>query len=239
MGYATINGVEAAQYVPLAAQFENVAGGAIAVKDAVTVSPGQASNTKTAADQIWRWNTQTASWTYYFLCLDKRAGIMNQWVKDGDKVETTDTIPAGETFFFKRSSAATQPASLTLAGGVMDMSKSVSFSVTGAQLAFIANPWPIELPIKDFAKFVTGGEPKGSNTKTAADQIWFWNTETSTWTYYFLCLDKRAGIENLWVKDGEKAETADKIPVGKGIFFKRSSAASETVPLVVTITAGK
>ena len=236
VGYVTVEGVKPTQYVPMAVQFENVAGGDIAVKDVVTVSIPQGGS-MSAADQIWRWNTASAAWTKYYLFTSERQGILNQWRKDGEEIETTDKIPCGETFFFMRSGAASEATSLTLAGGVKDLSSSISFSVTGGQLAFVANPWPKAIAIKDFCQYSDGAWQGGA--MAAADQIWLWDTEANTWTKYFLFTSERAGILNQWRKDGEEVETTDEIPVGKGIFFQRSGAASASVPLVVTFADKK
>lgn len=246
VGYVQAGKAEAAQYVPLATQFEALGGGDIAVKSAVTADKPVANATWGAADQIWRWNTATATWTkyaYYEVPRSKPAQIF--WTKIVDNkvegTETTDTIPAGETFFFLRSAGATEPATLTLAGGVKDLSGESSFAVTAAQLAFVANPWPTEIVIKDFNQFVTDGELVANATWGAADQIWLWDTANSTWTkyaYYEVPRSKPAQI--FWTKivdsKVEGTETTETIPAGKGIFFQRSAGASATEPLKVTFT---
>lgn len=244
VGYVQAGSAAAAQYVPLATQFESLDGGDIAVKNAVTAEPASAS-ASTSGDQLWRWDTANATWTkycYYEVPRSKPAQIFWTKIVDGkvEGTETTDTIPAGETFFFKRSSGATEAATLTLAGGVKDLSGESSFAVTAAQLAFVANPWPTEIVIKDFNQFVTEGDPSAS-ASTSGDQIWLWDTANSTWTkycYYEVPRSKPAQI--FWTKivNGkvEGTETEDPIPVGKGIFFKRSSGASATEPLKVTFT---
>lgn len=236
VGYVTIEGVKKNNYVPLAVQFENVAGGDLAVKDVVTVSNPQASAGITSADQIWRWNTASASWTKYFFYIS-RGMDKAIWVKDGETSETTDTIPCGETFFFMRSGAASEATSLTLAGGVKDLSGSTSFAVTKNQLAFVANPWPKSIAIKDFCQY-SDGAWQASAGITSADQIWLWDTAANGWTKYFLYISR--GMDKaIWVKDGDTNETTDEIPVGKGIFFQRSGAASLTEPLVVTFADKK
>ena len=92
------------QYVPLGAQFENVSGGAIAVKDAVKVGEPIGFANIGGADQIWIWDTPTSTWTKYFYFSSRGA---TRWVKDGDTTtETTDTIPVGKGIFFQRSAGA-------------------------------------------------------------------------------------------------------------------------------------
>ena len=224
------------QYVPLAAQFENVSGGAIAVKDAVKVGEPAANASMGGADQIWIWNTATSAWTKYFYYAKPRSSD-KYWVKEGvTGSETTDTIPAGTTFFFLRSAGATGSTTLTLAGGVKDLKGSSSFSVTKNQLAFVANPWPMPIVIKDFNNYITSGDAAANASMGGADQIWLWDTPTSTWTKYFYYAKPRSS-DKYWVKEGVTgSETTDTIPVGKGIFFQRSAGASASEPLVVTFT---
>ena len=228
--------VSAGQYVPLGAQFENVAGGDIAVKDAVKVGEPVATGDIDGADQIWIWNTASSAWTkYYFYMVPRTRPAVTYWVKEGSTDETTDTIPAGTTFFFKRSSGATGSTTLTLAGGVKDLTGSASFSVTGAQLAFVSNPWPMPIVVKNFNNYITSGDPVATGDIDGADQIWLWDTAASAWTkYYFYMVPRTRPAVTYWVKEGSTDETTDTIPVGKGIFFKRSSGASATEPLVVT-----
>lgn len=238
VGYVQAGSAAANQYVPLATQFEALDGGDIPVKSAVTVDKPAGSNT-TSGDQLWRWNTATASWTKY--CFYATRDGIKEWRKivnsTPDTKETEDTIPAGETFFFLRSAGATEPATLTLAGGVKDLSGESSFSVIQNQLAFVANPWPTEIVIKNFNQFVVEGTPAGSNT-TSGDQIWLWDTANATWAKYCF-YETRDGVKE-WRKivnsKPDSKETEDTIPVGKGIFFQRAAGASATEPLKVTFT---
>lgn len=240
VGYVQAGSAEASQYVPLATQFEALGGGDIYVKNAVTAEPASAS-ASTSGDQLWRWDTANATWTKY--CYYKKprtdpAEIF--WTKivnnKAEGTETTDTIPAGETFFFLRA-GGTEPATLTLAGGVKDLSGETSFTVAASQLAFVANPWPTEIVIKNFNQFVTEGEPSAS-ASTSGDQIWLWDTANGTWAKYCYYKKPRTDpAEIFWTKivnnKPEGTETEDPIPVGKGIFFQRAGG---TEPLTVTFT---
>ena len=180
------------------------------------------------SDQIWRWNTETASWTKYFWYSSRGTTL---WAKQGEKVETKDTIPAGETFFFLRGGAAAT-TSLTLAGAVKQMDGSVSTTASAGQLAFMANPWPTAIAVKDFSSLYTAGTPAGGGSlSSGTDQIWRWNRETSTWTKYFYYNSRGT---TLWAKQGEKVATEDVIPGGEGFFFQRGGAAA---PATLTISA--
>ena len=219
VGYSTVSGIGASQYVALGTIFENVAGGNIAVKDVVTgnlVGAGSIGN----ADQIWRWNTATSAWTKYFYYSSR--GV-TQWRKSGETAETTDTIPTGETFFFLRAGGAAD-ATLTLAGGVKDLTGTSSFTVSASQLAFASNPWPIAINIKDFSNYYTSGSAVGAGSIGNADQIWLWNTSSSAWTKYFYYSSRGT---TQWRKSGESAETTDTIPAGVGFFFQRAGGAAD------------
>ena len=60
-------------------------------------APKGAKSIGNTADQIWRWNTANNDWEKYFYRSTNAA-----WCKGGTTTETTDTIPAGEGFFFYR-----------------------------------------------------------------------------------------------------------------------------------------
>ena len=210
-----------------------MSGGEIAVKDLVKVgTPIGGGSLGGGTDQIWRWNTETASWTKYFWYSSRGTTL---WAKQGTKVETTDTIPAGETFFFLRSAGATAPTSLTLAGAVKQLDGSVSSSATANQLLFMANPWPTSIAIKDFSSFYTEGSPIGGGSLGGGtDQIWRWNRETSTWTKYFYYSSRGT---TLWAQQGQKVATEDTIPGGEGFFFQRSAGAAGSMTLTITAPA--
>ena len=217
------------QYVALGTVFEDVAGGEIAVKDVVKVGvPAGGGSLSSGTDQIWRWNTETASWTKYFWYSSRGTTL---WAKQGEKVETTDKIPAGETFFFLRAGGAAT-TSLTLAGAVKQMEGAVSTTVSAMQLAFMANPWPTPIAVKDFSSLYTAGTPAGGGSlSSGTDQIWRWNREASTWTKYFYYSSRGT---TLWALQGQKVATEDTIPGGEGFFFQRAGGASQAT---LTITA--
>ena len=54
-----------------------------------------------AADQIWLWDTLANDWVkYYYRAFGT---TVTGWCKAGTTVVTTDTIPAGQGFFFRRA----------------------------------------------------------------------------------------------------------------------------------------
>ena len=173
------------------------------------------------ADQIWRWNTSSAAWDKYFY--RKQRTTVYGWCKAGETAETADTIPAGETFFFRRGTGAAA-TDMTLAGAVKEFKGSTQYTASQNQLVFMANPWPMKIVIADFANYQT--TPAGAATMNdTADQIWRWNTATAGWDKYFY--RKQRTTVYGWCKAGETAATADEIPAGEGFFFRRGTGASE------------
>ena len=216
VGYNTVPSIGQAQYVALGVQFENCNGGAIPVKDLVSVADIQGGSTIGASDQIWRWNTASAAWTKYFYYSSR--GV-KRWVVSTDTTkETTDTVPAGETVFFLRSGNTT---SLTLSGAVKAMEGASSVTVSQAQLAFMSNPWPVPVSIASFnSNYAEGSTPQGGPSIGASDQIWRWNTETAAWTKYFFYSSR--GVTRWVVSTDTTKATTDEIPAGEGFFFQRA-----------------
>ena len=214
------------QYVALGTIFEDCGGGDIAVKDVVRVGAPVGSGSIGNSDQIWRWDTASSTWTKYYYYSSR--GVTRWVVSTNNKEETADTIPAGETFFFLRApgSATTD---LTLAGQVKAATGSKSFTVAANQLAFASNPWPTALTIKDFNNYYASGSPVGSGSIGNSDQIWLWNTSTSTWTKYYFYSSR--GVTRWVVSTNNKEETSDTIPVGVGFFFQRAPGSA---PATVT-----
>lgn len=231
VGYQTLPEISASQYIALGVVFENVAGGDISVKDLVKVGiPVGAGSLGDGADQIWRWNTAEATWTKYFWYSGRGT---TQWRKSNENKETTDTIPAGETFFFLRASTG-QATSLTLAGAVKEISAEATprtVTVTASQLAFMANPWSTQINIANFSNFYSEGSAIGAGSLgDGADQIWRWNRDTSSWTKYFY-YSGRGTMQ--WRKYGETTETSDNINAGEGFFFQRASTDKDSATITI------
>ena len=66
---------------------------------------GAANGNLTTPDKIWLWDTDANDWVkYYYRKVGTAAAV--GWCKLGETTVTTDTIPAGEGFFFYRGSGA-------------------------------------------------------------------------------------------------------------------------------------
>ena len=66
---------------------------------------GAASGGLGTPDKIWLWDSAAGDWVkYYYRKVGTAAAV--GWCKLGETVVTTDTVPAGEGFFFYRGSGA-------------------------------------------------------------------------------------------------------------------------------------
>ncbi len=225
VGYQTVDAIQRGKFKALAVQFENVAGGEIAVRDLVTVAnPAGGVVLNTSSDQIWVWDTTAADWVKYFSRKPRGESTIT-WCKAGETTETTDTLAAGTTFFFYRGGSAT--TSLTLAGAVKELAGQEQYTVTRGKFVFMSYPWPVALSIAGFD--ANQASPSGGLViNTTSDQIWRWNTEKADWDKYF-CRKLRGETAVTWCKAGETSETTDSIPAGEGFFFYRGGSATETI----------
>ena len=230
VGYNTIASPAAGKYIALGIQFENVGESArLPISSVISVADPKGSNAIAGtADQIWLWNSANDNWDKYFYRVNRSTVI--GWCKAGTTTVTTDTIGAGETFFFYRSSGGTV-TSLTISGAVKPFTAEPTYSVTPGKYTFMAYPWPVALPIVSFASYCSN--PKGSNAIAGtADQIWLWNSANDNWDKYFYRVNRSTVIG--WCKAGETAVTAASIPAGEGFFFYHSSGGSNSDTVTFT-----
>lgn len=226
VGYSTLT-VEAAKQIALTVQFEDCAGGEIAIKDIIKSSNATANTAFGTSDQIWRWADN--EWKQYYLSkFSDRSKTIDGWVtKESagkDKV-TEDTIPAGETFFFKSMKAQT----VTLAGAVKPFTASPSYGVAASQQVFVGYPWPQKLPIAEFNKYCSN--PTANTAFGTSDQIWRWGKNSEWDQYYFSKYSDRSKTIDGWVtkaSGGKESVTDAEIDVGEGFFFKSMKAQTIT-----------
>ena len=64
-------------------------------------APKGAASALTSADQIWLWDTAAGDWVKYFY-LKKGTQAAVGWCTKGETAVTTDSVPAGQGFFFYR-----------------------------------------------------------------------------------------------------------------------------------------
>jgi len=79
---------------------------AIADFDKYQGAPKGAATALTSADQIWLWDTEAGDWVkYFYRKIGNQAAV--GWCKAGATTKTTDKIPAGQGFFFRRGGGGT------------------------------------------------------------------------------------------------------------------------------------
>ena len=212
VGYNTITAPAAGKYIALATQFQSATGtGALSIHDLVKVAnPKGMPGLTQAADQLWLWDSANGEWVKYFYRSTNKV-----WCKQGETEQTTDTVGPGETLFFRRGGGGVA-TTITLAGGVVTLTGNPTYpNLVAGKYAFMAYPWPVDMPIANFKKYQ--GAPKGMPGLTqAADQIWLWDSTAGDWVKYFY-----RSTNKVWCKQGETTETADVVPAGEGFFFRR------------------
>ncbi len=212
-----------------------VGGQAMSLNEAVPYVEGMTKgNGLTTADQI-QIQTATGGYTTYYMSNGKNAknaavaGLEGKWAKGGTYAPTTDTVSAGQAFWYVRQAYQEGDPSLvlTVAGEVCTLASSPK--AINLQYTHIANPYPADLPLNDGIPYVEG-MTKG-NGLTTADQIQI-QTATGGYTTYYMSNGKNAknaavaGLEGKWAKGGTYAPTTDTIPAGKGAWFCRKGDAN-------------
>ena len=178
-------------------------------------------------DQIWRWDSANAEWVkYYYRKIGTQAPV--GWCKAGQTTVTTDTVPCGETVFFRRGTAGAV-TTLTLSGQVHPFTAQTQYTVAPGNYCAIGYPWPVDLPIAGFEQYQgapAGAASVGLNTN---DQIWLWDSENNDWIkYYYRKIGQQAAVG--WCKAGTTTVTTDVIPAGEGFYFRRGTAgAADTI----------
>ena len=149
-----------------------------------------------SADSILTWDGSSYSSIYYFDEFD------NNWY-NGENLEapTTDTITAGQGFWFKH--VGTETISTTFAGEV-PTNATISVTITTG-FNFIANPYPVAIgPNSNY--FSVEGAVSGADD-SEADSILTWDGSSYNNVYYFDSFDDN------WY-NGENLEA----PVSEAIF---------------------
>ena len=211
---------------------------AMNLSDAVPYVDGMTKGANiNTADQI-QIQTSTGGYTTYYMSNGKNAkgadvaGLEGKWAKAGTTTPTTDTVGAGQAFWYVRQNYTNGDPSLflTVAGEVCTLAS--SSKDINIQYTHIANPYPTDLPLNDGIPYVVG-MTKGANINTA-DQIQI-QTSTGGYTTYYMSNGKNAkgadvvGLEGKWAQAGTTTPTADAIPAGKGAWFCRKGSDNFTI----------
>ena len=211
-------------------------GTAMSLNDAVPYVDGMTKgNSINTADQI-QIQTPSGGYTVYYMSNGKNAkgtgdvaGLEGKWAKGGTYTPTTDTVSAGQAFWYVRQNyTGGDPAlTITVAGEVCTLASS-SKDIT-LQYTHIANPYPADLQLNDGIPYVSG-MTQGNSINTA-DQIQI-QTSTGGYSVYYMSNGKNAkgtgdvaGLAGKWAKGGTYVPTEDAIPAGKGAWFCRKGSA--------------
>ena len=135
---------------------ENTAG--IMLKDVLKLDkPTGKTKGNNGADEIWVYENGT--WAKYYFWASRGAG--NVWLDysqaptkaaDAIAAETKATLKPGQCFFFIRGGSSVGVVSLS--GEVIPLKDIVKFSVAGNSTTAMAFPWPTEMAINDFTRFI-------------------------------------------------------------------------------------
>jgi hypothetical protein len=198
-------------------------GDAMAIQDVIPgTQPGlNKGATSAVADNISVLGD--AGYTTYYLSNGVFGKITNpdangKWVKSGETVATTDTIPVGGAFWFISQTAATTPVAVTIAGQVAadaTLSKQIK-----AGLNMIASGFAYDIVLNAEGTGLNVGT-KGA-TSAVADNISVLNG--TAYSVYYLSNGVFGKITNpdvngKWVKSGETAATPDAIPAGASAWY--------------------
>ena len=99
------------QYTILGIPFTGTTGSAMSIQDAVPYCAGMTKGGATTAADTIQIMDATGSYDVYYMCNGKAGkgtvdGGDGKWVKDGESVVTTDSIPAGKGGWFVRKSSS-------------------------------------------------------------------------------------------------------------------------------------
>ena len=174
-----------------------------------------------SADQIWVWDNTTLNWKRYYYYKFRQTEI--GWCNENTSEATSDTVKNGDAFFFRRSSSA--DGNITLSGA-LNTSAQKAVTMAADQLYFVCNPWPVEVNVADIKGMLDVNY--GANSfADSADQIWLWDDVTHNWKRYYYYKFRQTDLG--FCKEEEAEVTTDKIAVGQGFFFRRSSQGAGTL----------
>ena len=107
VGYSTVDAPAAGKFKAFSIQFENIdQNKEIKISELFNCDTpkGAANGGLATPDKIWLWDTAASDWVkYYYRKVGTSAAV--GWCKNGTSTTTTDKIPAGEGFFFRRGTA--------------------------------------------------------------------------------------------------------------------------------------
>ena len=222
-------------YSILAVNFQNTAGGELAIKDAFPYTSGMTTGGSSSAADSIQVMQDDGTYVNYYISNGKYGkasypATENKWVKVGAvSAETTDTIKNGKAFWYVSKAflddANATPYNILVAGQVM--AAAADTKEIAQTYMLVGNPYPIEIPLNDGVVVTRGLTTGGSSS--AADSLQIMQ-EDGTYANYYMSNGKYGkasypATENKWVKVGAVSEpTTDKFPIGRGGWFVSKSA---------------
>ena len=201
-------------------QFEPVDGKTeIPLVDVLTVATPKASPAfGVNGDQIWKYDAVTGWVKYWWRTANKN------WVKQGQTVETTDTVKNGDTLMFRRGGGS-QVTTITLSGAVKPfVGQAVYENIAAGSSRFIGYPWPVDFNAATLPLYQTVGAKASPAFGVNGDQIWQYDV-TAGWIKYWYRTASKA-----YCKQGTTTASDIIIPAGQGFMFRRGAGAqAETI----------
>ncbi len=217
-------------YSILALNFQNTAGGELAIKDAFPYTEGMTTGAALSSADSLQVMDDDGNYVFYYMSNGKAGKASypetaNKWVKVGAvSAETTDTLKSGKAFWYVSKTflddANATPYNILVAGQVM--AAAADTKEIAQTYMLVGNPYPIEIPLNDGVVVSKGLTTGGSSS--AADSLQIMQEDGTYVTYYMS--NGNAGkasypaTANKWVKVGAvSAPTTDKFPIGRGGWF--------------------
>ena len=169
------------------------------------MTPGESSDD---ADQIMFWNPTTSGYQMYYLYSGEDAddGWYNAETDESFDDDYATGVPAGTTFWYYARGTG---SGVSTTSGAVVSDDDVTFAITKGNYNMIASAYPTALKLNSIvAKGLTPGESSDD-----ADQIMFWNPETSGYEMYYLYSGEDA--DDGWYNAETDESFDDDYPNGK------------------------
>ena len=226
------------QWTIIAANFEAVGGGAIAIQDAFPYSDGMTKGNNNLVADVLQIQNATGGYDIYYMSNGKNAkgatiaGLEGKWAAMATFTPTTATIAPGTALWYGARNFA--PAfQITVAGQAL--ATATADMPVSLAVKHIANPYPTDLPLNNGIPY-TDGMTKGNNN-LVADNIQIQNA-TGGYDIYYMSNGKNAkgaiieGLDGKWAAMATFTPTTAAIPVGAGAWYLRRGSTDFTVQVV-------
>ena len=216
------------EYTLIGLCFENVAGGGMALNDAVPVSEGMTKAATIGTADNLQVMGDDGNYTLYFLSNGQygknnasyNEALDGKWLQVAG-AECTDTVNVGQALWYVSRTAKTTPHTITVAGSVLQTSATDPKTCTQTY-TLIGNPYACDIPLN--GGVITTGATSGA-TISDADNIQVMG-EDGNYKLYFLSngqYGKNNASYNEELKDKwlmtAGAACDDSIPMGRALWY--------------------